>query len=736
VNTPDRETRDAAMSRRDILQIAAAAATGATMAAGNLVHASPAATAGSQSAAAASSTGAGRTKLWIDPALRSLPARPWRKVHLDFHNSQHITRIGERFNANEFGDLLAEAEVNAIVVFAKDMHGYFYYPSKYGPVHPGLKFDLLGAQVEACRKRKIAVYAYYCTCWDNYLAETRPEWLQVRRDRTNYLPKFDQVPSWTGLCAAHEPFVRLMVDHTTEFVSRYELDGAWFDMPVARDSECFCRECLRALEAAGKDPADKTVQHIRSHDLHVNLIARLTKAAKSARPGCQVDYNQQGRFGLAQRVPHMDNIDLEALPTGSWGYYYFPTSVRYVRNHHISVYGMTGRFVTSWADFGGLKTPAQLQVESASIVANAAGVDVGDQMPPNGRLDPAVYHVIGKAFRTIRRMEPYLDQAVPVAEAALLVSGVPASECTTEANYGLVKLLMESHLQFDIVEPSTAWERYGTILLPEDRPVSEAMANRLHQYLAQGGSVIVVHHGGLLEGTQKSWLERYGLTYEGDSPFKPAYLVPGEKFTGDIPAYEYALYDGASQWKIGGQAVEVARLGVPAFQRGPKSYTSHRHTPFDHASPYAAIARAGRLALFGFPLGTSYIDRGYWVYRAAFQHVWKSIAPAPVLETNAPVNTEVTVTHQAARPDAGRPERYLVHVVNFSPTRGIAKHPVYHDDPSPLVDITLKLNLPLKLRAVQAAVSGQPLKFKATSSAVEVTLAKVPIHELISFELA
>ena len=32
---------------------------------------------------------------WIDARLAALPARPWRKIHLDFHNSHHIPRIGE-----------------------------------------------------------------------------------------------------------------------------------------------------------------------------------------------------------------------------------------------------------------------------------------------------------------------------------------------------------------------------------------------------------------------------------------------------------------------------------------------------------------------------------------------------------------------------------------------------------------------------------------------------------------
>jgi len=158
------------------------------------------------------------TGVWVDPNLLSLPRRPWRKIHLDFHNSAYIPKIGDKFNADEFGDTLLKGNVDSVVVFAKDMHGYFYYPSKHGPVHPGLNFDLLGAQVEACRARKIAVYAYHCTTWDNYLAEHHPEWLVFKRDRTTYLPKFDQTPGWTALCIAQEGFVKLMEAHTREFV--------------------------------------------------------------------------------------------------------------------------------------------------------------------------------------------------------------------------------------------------------------------------------------------------------------------------------------------------------------------------------------------------------------------------------------------------------------------------------------------------------------------------------------
>lgn len=670
---------------------------------------------------------------WIDPQQATLPARPWRKIHLDFHNSQHVPEIGAHFDAGEFGDCLAAAHVDSIVVFAKDMHGYFYYPSQYGPVHPGLSFDLLGQQVQACRDRGIKVYAYYCTTWDNYLAEQHPEWLVFKRDRTTYLPPFDGTPGWTALCLSHDGFVQLMLDHAREFVSRYELDGAWFDMPVPIAGECFCAECLRQLRSQGLDPFDTRVQREHKHALHKSFIQRMQSTVQAARPGCQVDFNGQGVYGLRERVPYMDNVDIEALPTAFWGYYYFPTIVRYARTCGITTYGMSGRFQSAWADFGGLKLPAQLHTELASIVANGARCDIGDQAPPNGRLDPAVYHVIGEAYGRIKQLEPYLEGAVPVTEAALLVKGLPLDWPSTDVHYGLVKLMLESHLQFDVVEPDVDWERYRLIVLPETLQVDELLARRLDAYVADGGALIVSDTAGLLAGTSTSWVERHGLQYEGPSPFKPAYMVADVVATGQhLPGFEYALYEGASHWRTSSPATSLAALGEPAFQRNAAHYTSHAQTPFDHVTDYSAVARSGSMALFGFPLGVSYYNHGYWIYRHMFQQVLDTLLPQRLVHSNVPISSEVTLTHQAADATSARKERYLVHVVNFSALRHTPKHPDFYEDPIALTGVTVNVNLQARVTSAYAAVAGQAVPISHTpDGAVQFTLPRVPINEIV-----
>jgi hypothetical protein len=187
--------------------------------------------------------------------------------------------------------------------------------------------------------------------------------------------------------------------------------------------------------------------------------------------------------------------------------------------------------------------------------------------------------------------------------------------------------------------------------------------SRRAAYEATGHLIGLGHNrSGLIAGSEKSWLERYGLSYAGISPFKPAYLVP--------------------------------------------------------------------------QTGLSYYNRGYWIYRRAFQKVVTGLLPAPLIQSNAPLSTEITLTHQAAEPASERKERYLVHIVNFSPLRHTPSHPDFYEDPIALTEVTVRVNLPIHATTAQAVIAGATLPVRRTQAGgVEVTVPRVPIHEVVSLEV-
>ena len=86
------------------------------------------------------------------PFPRAQRPLPTRQVHLDFHTSEHIPGIGAEFSKAQWQAALKEGHLNAINIFAKGHHGWSYYPTEVGSMHPHLDFDLLGAQIEGCHE--------------------------------------------------------------------------------------------------------------------------------------------------------------------------------------------------------------------------------------------------------------------------------------------------------------------------------------------------------------------------------------------------------------------------------------------------------------------------------------------------------------------------------------------------------------------------------------------------------
>jgi len=682
---------------------------------------------------------------WPDASSR---ATPTRKIHLDFHNSEHVAEIGQCFEPAVFAQTLKAAHVDSVVLFAKDMHGYFYYPSEMGPPHPALGGrDLLGKQIEACRQMGIQVLAYYCATWDHFIARTHPEWLSVKRDGSTYLPTEEETPGWTALCMSHEPFVELMLAHTTEILERYEVDGLWYDMPVTNaDQECFCTNCLAHFDLQHEDPLDRAAQGRRTQELLIQWLKRSQEHARKHQPNLIVEQNQQTRLGLAERSSLLSNVDVEALPTGEWGYGYFPVMSRFVRALSLPFTGLTGRFHTSWADFGGLKSDTQLRVELAAIIAAGGAISVGDQLHPTGRLDPAVYRSISGEFQFVSEVDDYLTESVNVAEVLLVVAGDLCSDfARVETVFdpparagvlGLTKLLTESKIQFDIAEMGTVdFSRYELVIIADGTPLTADALQEVESFRSNGGKLIhCLSPDSLMDDAP--WLRDLGVSDLAASPYAPAYMrLDSDSFLG-YDDFDFALYQGASRVTVDrvAQATVLARLGEPAFQRSPERFTSHLHSPFDHLTDHPVALAGPLLAAIAFPLGASYWQTGYWAYSSLFTKILKLLLPSPLISSSAPPALELTATYQG--PNDRRPPRLLIHAVNFAAGVRRGAHLEYFDEIVPVRDVTIEVAISQEVVAVRAVRAGVELAFKRKARHVEIRVPVVKIHEIIEFELA
>src|SRR5688572_12415380 len=97
------------------------------------------------------------------------PTLRMRQVHLDFHTPGTIREIGVDFDPDDFAATVQAARIDSMTVFSRCHHGYSYHPTTIGTTHPGLSFDLLGAQIEALHGIGVRAPIYLTVGWDELM---------------------------------------------------------------------------------------------------------------------------------------------------------------------------------------------------------------------------------------------------------------------------------------------------------------------------------------------------------------------------------------------------------------------------------------------------------------------------------------------------------------------------------------------------------------------------------------
>ena len=173
----------------------------------------------------------------------------FRQIHLDFHTSPLIPGIGEKFNKKEWQEILKRAEVDSITLFAYCHHGYAYYNTKVGERHPHLSFDLLRAQIDACKEININTPVYLTAGISSYASEKHPEWGEIDPHGKIYDPL---CPHFLKMCF-NSPYLDFLCDAIREVTTLFpEANGIFTD--IIFQGQCSSRHCLAGMLEQGLDP--------------------------------------------------------------------------------------------------------------------------------------------------------------------------------------------------------------------------------------------------------------------------------------------------------------------------------------------------------------------------------------------------------------------------------------------------------------------------------------------------
>jgi hypothetical protein len=677
--------------------------------------------------------------------------RRFRQVHLDFHTSADCENVGAEFDPQAFAETAKMGRVDSMTVFAKCHHGFSYYPTEVGTAHPNLVVpDLMGQQIEALHGVGIRAPIYVTIMWDDLAGEMEPGWIVARRDGSLMIrpPLSNESPltggwGWTTLDVS-SGYGDYVVAQAEEICDRYgeAVDGFFFDIcfPVPNYSPWGQTQMRRAGVHLDDEPA---VLRFAEEKLR-RFLERMSGAVRAKVPDATIFYNGTVNPRMAETLPYQTHFEIESLPTSSglWGYLHYPVISRQARAYDRNVLGMTGRFHKAWADFGGLKTRDQLDYECGTIVAASGEVSVGDQLHPNGALDPAVYRLLEHSFGRVERLEPYLRDAKPTAEVAILsgyepshLGSVPTNAHVADVD-GAAQLFLEAAIQFDIVDPSRdSFIDYKALVLPDGLAVDAGLREKLQAFVAVGGKLVLSGTAALDPESGEFGIEGVPVAYERPAPTVPSYLRPDETLAGASELatdYDYVFYNRAHVVSPLDGATAHGDLRRALFDRTWEHFTSHAQAPVGESLNAPLAVRNESVLYFAAPLFGAYRDHDYWAYGALALNALRGFLPQPLLKLSGPGWVEATLHEQPA--GDGHKERKVVHLVAYHPRR--TTQPIQHVDQSwETAGLSVRaLTDGSPVERVYLAPVGEKLDFDVEGDYVRVDLPPVGAHTVMVLE--
>ncbi len=638
----------------------------------------------------------------------------FRQVHLDFHTSEKIPGIGEKFDKRQFQNALIAGHVNSITIFAKCHHGWMYYPSKVGSIHPGLKFDLLKAQIEAAHEIGVKTPIYLSAGLDEQILHIHPEW---RNQNKEHMFSNFAIPGYHLTCF-NTPYLDLLLAQIKEVCENYDADGIFLDIVGVR--QCCCDSCLKEMIKRGMNPNSDEDLTALGEEVYANYYKKVRETIDSVKPGLPVFHNGghivQGRRDLAHANTH---LELESLPTGGWGYDHFPMSARYVQNLGMEYLGMTGKFHTSWGEFGGFKHPNALRYEVALSAAHGAKCSIGDQLSPDGHMDMSTYDLIGKAYAELEEKEPWLDNVSPVCDIAVLSNEAMNGERLPDAEVGAGRILIEGKYQFSIVDKEVSLDGFKLLILADNIVLDDEFEKRLKDFVNKGGKILASGKSAVSDG---KFCFDFGSEYTGESEYKPSYIRPliDNKNVSDFIMYTACQKIKATDGKVLAEAV------VPYFNRTAEHFCSHQHTPSSGRVDGAGIVSGKDGIYIAWNIFSDYAQKGEFIAKkTVMQCIDLILGDEKVLVTNLGSMGVATLLEQK--------DRYIAHLLYAIPTKR-GKNIEIIEDIYPVNDVELAVKVKENVKRVYLAPQNTDVDFTVDNGYVKVKGIKIDCHQMVVFD--
>jgi hypothetical protein len=505
------------------------------------------------------------------------------------------------------------------------------------------------------------------------------------------------------------------------------------------------------MAAQGLEPADQAQRVMYGRQVLHTFQREMTQHIHMHDPELLVFYNS-GHVGPRHRemIDAFTHLELESLPSGGWGYLHFPIAARYARTLGKPFLGMTGKFQTSWGDFHSYKNPAALEFECFHMLALNAQCSIGDQLPPRGAIDQPTYDLVGGVYAQVEGKEPWCAGARPLVDVGVLTPeefdpALSRAQVDFRPIQGATRMLQEGAHQFDIIDSSTDLAAYKVVVLPDQIPVSDALAAKLTRYLAQGGALISSFASGMDHARSRFVLDGLGVRLAGEGPRDvqgclvrgreypgnayAQYVVPREALSHGLRQVEHVMYMRGMDVEAAEGSEVLADVVRSYFDRTYEHFCSHRQTPSSGEVTGPGVVQAGHSIYFSQPIFAQYQTKAPRWCRQLFLNALGRLLPEPLVRVGGPTGILATLNEQREE------GRWVLHLLYYVPERRCEEFDVI-EDVVPLHDVPVSVRVDRAVREVQCVPAGEELSFDQEAGRVQFTVPVVRGHQMVSLSFA
>ena len=659
---------------------------------------------------------------------------PIRQVHLDFHTSPYIPKIGSKFNKEQFQSALKKGNVESITVFAKCHNSMCYYPTKIGEMHPALDFDLTGAMVDAAHEIGVRAPIYITAGWSEKDALAHPEWRAKVCDEEDFcsrdtlkeaIAKGPDTPrphaAWHFLCLNDgNEYTKHIYALTEEVCKRYKrVDGLFYDICMVGQT-CLCDSCKKGMAAVGLDPYNQEENKKYYTEKRIAFMSKCESIMRKYHPNGTIFFNSGGadQYRAAYHA-NQTHFEMENLPTAWGGYDQLPRRAKFFSRTGKPYMGMTGKFHLDWGEFGGFKSGEALKYEVSTMALYGAACSIGDHMHPQGEMEMQTYENIGVAYNYLEKIAPYCYGGESTARVGIWLS----EKTRVRSDAGISNILLENQIDYDVIFDND-FTPFDLVIFQDGAVLNDEATQKLNEYISNGGKVLFVGDGLVKNG--KFQID-CGAEYLGGPEFDCDYITTDLAKENGLPNAPMLCNRPAERVKVTNGEVKAEVL-YPYFSRTVSKFSGHKNTPHNpNGERSPAIIKKGNIVYMAHPMAKLYFEMGSIYQKRYLMMAINLLNPKKAFETEGLGSMgRASMIHQKEQ------NRYCLNMTYATPIRRGAAEII--EDIADIYNVKIAIDVKEKIKKAYLGITGEALEITMEDGKQTVTVPKFNCHASVVFE--